>query len=70
MGMISKMDNTQPQVDEQEPCNWCNGPMPPKATPLAPGPRWAPFCSRKCAEADARDARETEADKWAMRYEM
>ena len=47
-----------------EGCNWCDGPMPPKAT------KFAPFCSRKCWEADARDARETEADKWAMRYEM
>ena len=64
MGMISKMDNTQPQVDEQEPCNWCNGPMPSKAT------KWAPFCSKKCAVADAKDYEATERDKWEMRYEM
>ncbi len=47
----------------QEQCNWCN-------QPLQSATKYAPFCSRKCAEADARDARETEADKWAMRYEM
>ena len=38
--------------------------------PIQAVTKFAPFCSRKCWEADARDARETEADKWAMRYEM
>ena len=48
---------------QNEPCSWCDQPI---QTPT----KFAPFCSRKCWEADARDARETEADKWAMRYEM
>ena len=60
MEMISKMENTQMH---DEYCNWCDQPI---QTPT----KWTPFCSRKCWEADARDARETEADKWAMRYEM
>lgn len=47
-----------------EQCPWCN------KYPLRTPQLWAPFCSKKCAELDARDARETEADKWAMRYEM
>ena len=46
-----------------EYCNWCDQPI---QTPT----KFTPFCSRKCWEADARDARETEADKWAMRYEV
>ena len=46
-----------------ETCNWCDQPI---QTPT----KFTPFCSRKCWEADARDARETEADKWAMRYEV
>ena len=48
---------------QNEPCSWCDQPI---QTPT----KFAPFCSRKCWEADARDARETEADKWEMRYEM
>jgi endogenous inhibitor of DNA gyrase (YacG/DUF329 family) len=38
--------------------------------PIQAVTKFTPFCSRKCWEADARDARETEADKWEMRYEM
>jgi endogenous inhibitor of DNA gyrase (YacG/DUF329 family) len=30
--------------------------------------RWEPFCSEKCAKADARDREETERDKYEMRY--
>ena len=63
MGMISKMDNTQPQVvDEQEPCNWCNGPMPKRGT------KYAPFCSYKCAKADAKDYEETQRDMYECRW--
>ena len=38
--------------------------------PIQAVTKFAPFCSRKCWEADARDARETERDRWEMRYEM
>ena len=38
--------------------------------PIQTPTKFTPFCSRKCWEADARDARATEADKWEMRYEV
>jgi endogenous inhibitor of DNA gyrase (YacG/DUF329 family) len=54
------MENTQMH---DEYCNWCDQPI---QTPT----KWAPFCSKKCAVADAKDYEATERDKWAMRYEM
>jgi endogenous inhibitor of DNA gyrase (YacG/DUF329 family) len=50
-------------ISKMEPCPYCD-------QPIQAVTKFAPFCSRKCWEADARDARETEADKWAMRYEL
>ena len=59
-----RMERESRWMDEQEPCNWCNGLMPKRGT------KYAPFCSYKCAKADAKDYEATERDKWAMRYEM
>jgi endogenous inhibitor of DNA gyrase (YacG/DUF329 family) len=57
------MENAMQKQIIEEDCPWCN-------VPVGTTEKWFPFCSRKCAEADARDARATEADKWAMRYEL
>ena len=38
--------------------------------PIQTPTKWAPFCSKKCAVADAKDYEATERDKWEMRYEM
>jgi endogenous inhibitor of DNA gyrase (YacG/DUF329 family) len=50
-------------VTQNEYCNWCDQPI---QTPT----KWTPFCSKKCAVADAKDYAATERDKWEMRYEM